>query len=91
MSNTIASRIAAVVGDNIGLLNDTALETLLRDTIAEAQRRSTMQSARRQLLAGALGEEKAEMLINTDMTPEQISAATDPTTVLAFPGKEAAL
>lgn len=68
---------------NVSDLSDERLEAHLRDTIEHAMKRPAMKPALRQLLAGAIGELKAEMLVTTDMTADEIAEACNP--VLVFP------
>jgi hypothetical protein len=91
MTKTIASSLATVVGENLCLLNDVSLEVLLRDVIAEAQRRPAMTPARRALLAGALGEEKAEQLAKTNLSAAEIALATETGSVVSFPAQGGAI
>lgn len=78
----LAGRIADALGDNAGLLTDERLESVLRALVAEAQRRPSMRQFRRQFLAAALGEEKAEMLVASGLSAEDIAAITAPERML---------
>lgn len=53
-------------------LDDIRLEVLIRDAIDEASRRPAMLPGLIQLLAGVLGEVKAERLSRLPIAPEEI-------------------
>lgn len=56
----------------VARLDDSRLETLIRDAIDEAQRRPAMRPGLIQLLAGVLGEIKAERLVRLPISAEEI-------------------
>lgn len=85
MSKSFPTEMGQVLARKAGLLSDETLEVLLRDLIAEAQRRPSMQGARRTILAGALGEEKAEQLAKTNLSAAEIVNATETGSVVSFP------